>query len=274
MSSVLSEVPANRPFNSVLSVRPNNNRPRVSVKPANVNTPVMSMSNPIVTPAKKSTSLFNAVSGVLRSVKGKRPVSEVRETVKMILRVFSNQDWMRLTEIQSVSMKAYEESMSVAEAEPLTHIYRSILEIFGGGLSSILLSDSAISLPKTELELNNFTDFLKAHQRSAKDLVKPLNVLFKKYPTVKLRSEQNIADMTKIETLVNEALNGVNSFYSVKYEQIKAAKTFVRESARASLAAQKAAERAMTAAAKTVRTTTKVAAVAGKRKTRRRKSRF
>ena len=247
-------------MSSVLAQVPGNNIQQASI--ILPTTPVMSVS----TPPKKSTTLFGTVTSAFRTIKGKRPISELRETVKMILRIFSNQDWAKLSEIQSVAMNAYEESMSSKNVEPLTHIYRNILEIFGSGLTSLLLADSSIPLPRTELELNALANFFKAHQRSVKDLAKPLNVLFKKYPTVKQRSEQNIADATKVETLVSEALNGVDSYYSMKSEQIKAAKTFIRENTKASAKAQ----RAMTAATRSVtKNLLRNAVPGGKRKTRR-----
>ena len=95
------------------------------------NVPAMGRPSPAVVTPAKGTSIFSALSSALRGVQGKRPVIDVREAVKMVLRVFADQDWSKLPEMQLASVKAYEASMSADEAEPLTHIYRSILEIFG-----------------------------------------------------------------------------------------------------------------------------------------------
>jgi len=210
----------------------------------------VAMGSVVSTPAKERISIFGALSSAIRSAKGKRPVSDARETVKMLLRVYSNQDWAKLTEVQLASVKAYEASMSADEAEPLTHIYRTILEVFGSGLSSLLIQDLSIVLPRTDGELNALKIVFAANARSAKDITRPLRSLFKTFPTIKERSKQNITDYEKIVTLVEEAEAGIASFYKAKGEQINAAKTFIRESARVNAAATRAAASAAAAASR------------------------
>ena len=200
----------------------------------------------VVTPAK-GTSIFGALSSVLRSAQGKRPVSDARETVKMVLRVFAEQDWAKLPEVQLASVKAYEASMSADEAEPLTHIYRSILEIFGSGLSSIILNDLAVVFPRTIEELDGLKDVFASNARSVKAIPGSLKSLLRSY-TKKERSAQTIKDYEKIVALVAEAEAGIVAFYKSKAEQINAAKTFVKESAKANAAATRAAASAAAAA--------------------------
>ena len=202
----------------------------------------------VVTPAKGSVSIFGALSSALRGVQGKRPVSDVRETVKMLLRVYSSQDWAKLPEVQLASVKAYEASMSADEAEPLTHIYRSILEIFGSGLSSLLIHDLAVVFPITIEELDGLRDVFASNARSAKAIPSMLKSLLRSYTKVKERSAQNIKDYEKIVALVAEAEAGIAAFYRYKAEQITAAKTFIKESAKANAAATRAAASAAAAA--------------------------
>lgn len=223
----------------------------------------------VVTPAKAGISIFGAISSVIRSAQGKRPVSEVRETVKALLRVYSLQDWAKLSEIQLASVKAYEASMTADEAEPLTNIYRNILLLFGSEISSLLLEDNAKPLPGTEEELNELKDLFAAHLSYIKSNTKPLKSHFKTFLTIKAHSEENIKSYEKIVGLVTEAEAGINSFYENKAAQIKAAKAFIKQVGKATAAITRAAASAAAAASrKAARNATVAASVASRKAAR------
>lgn len=226
----------------------------------------------VSTPAKGSVSIFGALSSALRSAQGKRPVSDVRDTVKMLLRVYSSQDWAKLPEVQLASVKAYEASMSADEAEPLTHIYRSILEIFGSSLSTLLMIDLSVVFPRTIEELDGLKQLFASNARSAKAIPASLKSLLRSYTKVKERSAQNIKDYEKIVNLVTQAEAGIAAFYDSKAQQVNAAKTFIREAVRADAAAARtAASVAAAASRKATRNTATAAsaAAATARKTQR-----
>lgn len=181
----------------------------------------------VITPVR-SAGLLWALTGTLRAVQGKRPVSDVRESVKMILRLFAGKEWSKLSEVKLAATKAYELSQNVGQSDPLGPVYRSVLALFGGELTIYLLEINSRALPETDKELLDMKEFVSMQSRTAEIMTKGLVGSLRLYPSLGKPSGQNIADVGKIASLVDAAVKGVKGFFVEKNQQIDYARKYIK----------------------------------------------
>jgi hypothetical protein len=158
---------------------------------------------------------------LVRSLQGKVPtVSSVRETVKEILRTYSNQDWDKLRENRLSEMARLtleKTSYQDSKIDVLTHIYIPVLVILGKDIPAQLLKDIDLHLPMNTLELTNIRKTLDSNKRNIIRIVlEPINTLIRLFPKIKERTSEEMREFTKIAELFEEAKAGITSVYSVK----------------------------------------------------------
>lgn len=203
----------------------------------------------------------------MRSLQGKATtVSSVRETVKEILRTYSNQDWDKLREnrLSEKARLSLETAYRNSESDVLTHIYIPVLNIFGQIIPGLLLKDIDLYLPLNTLELTNIRKSLDSNKRNIiRILLEPINKLIRNFPTIRERTSEEMREFTKISELVEEAKAGITSVYGVKISTLD---QLLRESKKRNRNTAKTAT-----AVKSVANTASLATIKGgksKRKTR------
>ena len=91
-------------------------------------------------PPPLQKTFFGKIANIGRSMIGKPPVSLVRETVKTILEIYSDQLWNQLPKVRKEAVAAIDLARKDT-TDPLTHIYLEILELFGNRLNLLITKE-------------------------------------------------------------------------------------------------------------------------------------
>jgi len=169
-------------------------------------------------PAKSPFSL----TAIARSIQGKGPVSDVREKVKEILRIYGGQDWAKLRSryVQTSARTAKDAIMRNNKTDALSHIYVGLLDILGDSLPSVVLHEIDEVYTPDLGQLNQMLERTKYNAKFAIDIFKPINTLITKFPTTKTRTPVELEALGKINQLLDEAKNGLRVFYAAKLADI------------------------------------------------------
>jgi len=165
---------------------------------------------------------------------GKGNISPVRETVKEILRIYEAQDWSKLRDNQ-ITRKARAAQNTVMrnnKSDPLSHIYLALLDILGTSLPSVILHDNDEEFPADMANLDQMVVRTKYNKRFAIDIFKPVDKLIEKYPTIKVRTPVELAELKKIADLLQNVKNALEVFYATKLATIDVRKTALRAAMR------------------------------------------
>lgn len=169
-------------------------------------------------PAKSPFSL----RAMARSLQGKAPVSDVREKVKEVLRIYGAQDWAKLRSgyVQTTARTAKDAIMRNTGTDALSHIYVGLLDILGDLLPSVIIHEIDEVYSSDLGELNQMSERTKYNAKFAIDIFKPINTLITKFPTTRTRTPVELESLDKIIQLLDEAKNGLRVFYAAKLADI------------------------------------------------------
>jgi len=169
-------------------------------------------------PARSPFSL----GAIARSLQGKAPVSDVREKVKEVLRIYGVQDWAKLKSryVQTTARLAKDAIMRNNKSDPLSHVYVGLLDILGDSLPTVILHDLDEVYSPDLVALNQTVERTRYNAKFAVEIFKPVNKLIEKFPTTKERSPVELEALAKIEQLLTDAKNGIRVFYAAKLADI------------------------------------------------------
>ena len=180
-------------------------------------------------------------------MQGKEPINETREVIKTILRIFEQNDWVRLAEVKTLSQGALASLLAQKDSNsPKAKIYRQILEVFGAYISQIVLIVNSKAVPNTLGELSSLRDEFRTVWSQAKDQKERLVGDLLSYAP---KNALNRESVNKLKTLVDNAWFNVNQFFYAKIGAIDAAVLFVKDQARRNPSTQALARQTMAAAA-------------------------
>lgn len=172
----------------------------------------------------KSSSLFNTLASTYRAAVGKPPVDPTREVVKSILRIFASGNWEKLGEIKVVVTTTLEQTKGATD--PKVVIYNTILDAFNN-LGHLLKDINDRVIPGTIQEIDSMLESFRGSKKVAAASIKGLKGGIK---TI-------VATNAKVAGLIDEAGAGITRFFEEKDAQYKAARTFIRQQARAATVA-------------------------------------
>lgn len=201
---------------------------RLALVPGNNNASVVSAatsaaaSNP--RSVAKSPSLFNTLASTYRAAMGKPPVDPTREVVKSILRIFASGNWEKLGEIKVVVATTLEQTNG--DTNPKVVIYNTIIHAFND-LGDLVKEVNDRVIPGTVEEIDTLLESFRGSKRVAAGSIKGLKGGIK---TI-------VATNAKVAGLIDEAGAGITRFFEEKDAQYKAARTFIRQQARAATVA-------------------------------------
>lgn len=217
-------------------------------------------------PAPAGPSLFNRVAGTfktaqnslrgvtgaaaarIRAAQGKAPASEVRETVKSILRIFADRkEWSKLAEVRTVSEAALAKVLVIPEkARTATdNIYQMILETFGAYMSQTLLT--VISMPISN-QINLINDDIRTLANIFYDAQSRYESITLRINTYAAKNAVNREANNKIGELVKFAWFSIDQLFREREASFVSARVFLNLQPR-NRGAQVAAQQAMQAAA-------------------------
>ena len=175
-------------------------------------------------PAPLQKTFLGKVANIGRSIIGKPPVSLVRETVKTILEIYSDQLWNQLPKVRKEAVAAIDLARKDT-TDPLTHIYLEILELFGNRLNLLITKEISEPLVPNYEILTEILDAVVERRKLINTNSKVVTKLIERFPTISKRNPQDNEKLKKITDLVESALNGALSFYDARIELIKVART-------------------------------------------------
>lgn len=168
-----------------------------------------------------------AAVATLRAARGKAPVSEVRESVKSILRIYASSNWVQLAEIGTVSKAVLEKLRAKPEKEKTATdaIYERILNTFGAYMPQILLWIISLPVPDQinliDRDLSRLTFSFNEAQRNYESIV----LAIKSYAH---KNELNMKANKTIGELVDAAWFGINQLYIQRADSFRVAQLFLK----------------------------------------------
>lgn len=217
-------------------------------------------------PAPAGPSLFNIVAGTfkaaqnsvrgatgaaaarIRAAQGKAPASEVRESVKSILRIFADRkEWSKLAEVRTVSEAGLAKLLALPEkARTATdNIYQMILETFGAYMSQTVLA--VISMPISN-QINLINDDIRNSARIYYDAQSRYEKIRGQIDSYAAKNAVNRESNNRIGELVRLAWFSIEQLFREREASLVAARAFLNLQPK-NRGAQVAAQKAMQAAA-------------------------
>lgn len=175
-------------------------------------------------PPPLQKTFLGKIANIGRSMIGKPPVSLVRETVKTILEIYSDQLWNQLPKVRKEAVAAIDLARKDT-TDPLTHIYLEILELFGNRLNLLITKELSEPLVPNYEILTEMLEAVTERRKLINTNSKVVTKLIERFPTISKRNTQDNEKLKKITDLVESALNGALSFYDTRIELIKVART-------------------------------------------------
>jgi len=187
-----------------------------------------------------------AAAATLRSAQGKAPVSEARESVKSILRIFASKEWSKLTEVRTVSEAGLAKLLALPKnaRTPTDAIYQMIFESFGAYMSQSLLT--LISMPVSN-QINLINDDIRRNAHTFYDAQTRYGRILEKINDYAPKNAVNRAANDKIGELVKAAWFSIEQLFREREDSFVAARLFLSLQPK-NKGAQVAAQQAMQAA--------------------------
>jgi hypothetical protein len=145
--------------------------------------------------------------------------------VKMILRVYADQEWSELPGLGLAAAEIYK--ASIKEDEPLTPVYRDILKNFGVDFTIEILSDLALVYPTTVQELDNLKAIFNAKMQNMRKDIDTIRTDIRIIAEFE-KNTQVIKAIDKIKALLTPAESGIVRFYIRKMGSIEEAVKYVK----------------------------------------------